>query len=127
MIDQGGSHLHLTGVSSAPGPRPGFPYFELSEVLPMKGKRERERSKILKVTMTLWQKFLVVIFFLSEGQQKKRKLCKLHRLTRSVSLLDLSLSVNTEHTNIKKHTDLDTFNFKSNACHNYTHVIVHQS
>ena len=31
---QGASHLHLTGASLAPGPRPGFPYLELSEVWP---------------------------------------------------------------------------------------------
>ena len=29
------SHLHLTEASLAPGPQPGFPYFEFAEVSPM--------------------------------------------------------------------------------------------
>ena len=34
----GDSGLHLTRASSVPGPWPGFPYFELSDVSPMKKK-----------------------------------------------------------------------------------------
>ena len=35
VFSLGASCLPLTGTFSAPGPRPGFPYFELSEVSPM--------------------------------------------------------------------------------------------
>ena len=35
VFGQGASDLHLTRASSTPGPRPGFPYYELSEVSPM--------------------------------------------------------------------------------------------
>ena len=35
VFSGGASHLHLAKASLAPRSRPGFPYFELLEVLPM--------------------------------------------------------------------------------------------
>ena len=36
--------MHLTGTSSAPGPRPGFPYFQLSGASPMTSQSLRENG-----------------------------------------------------------------------------------